>query len=149
MKRKLLIIVILLLIVTTGCGKKQETIDNSKTKVEEKKEQNENTIIDNKEPGVVNEKTYDEVTIKEISFQYDGTYTTMSFVILNTTDNNIILNEFDVELLDSTGNLIGTFNGYYGKEIIKQQSKSISLEIKEDYSKATEANFVFNNLVKE
>ena len=150
MKRKRLIAILFVIIlgISTGCGKKQPIIENNAS-TEEKIKQKDSEIIDKKDPGIVNEKVYNDVTIKDISFQYDGIHTTMVFEVLNTTDNGIILNRFDVELFDDTGTLVGSFNGYYAKEIPAHQSKNMTLEITSDFSKATTANFVFNNLVKE
>lgn len=134
--RKILILA-MILVTLTGCfGKKKE----------EKKNPDAGKIIEVKEQDVIENKEYSGIKIENISFIYDGKYTTMSFTLINSRTENVTLGKYDVIVNDENGEEIGKLESYSAEEITPEGVLEFSLSIDKDYSKAKSVEFNFIDL---
>ncbi len=134
---KKVLILVTLLVAVTGCfGKKKDP---------EKKPTDKN-VVEVKEKGVIENKEYSGIKIENIKFVYDGKYTTMSFVLINSRSEAITLGRYDVIVKDAKDEELGKLESYSADEIQPNESLEISLSLDKDFSKATSADFNFITL---
>ena len=136
------ILLILLLFLTMGCSKSNADTNPDNTKSSDNNKQ----IINITEPGVVDDKNYDEIVVSNISFYYDGVDTSIKYTITNNTLDTIKLNYFDIIVKDESGNTIGSLLGRNDREILSKDSIEIITSLGKNFTKAKSIEFDFREL---
>ena len=131
MKRIVNITLMLLVCITlvTGCGK-------DKTKNDDKKDDNNQTIEVNDNKEVIKDQNIDGIEITNTSLVYEGGISYLNATVTNNTGSDYELNEYRINVKDSDGNIIVTMPGYVGSVLKNGESKTINTMITEDLSKA-------------
>lgn len=133
------IILIALITVLTGCfGKKKPDNEENKTPKKE--------VVEVKEKGVIENKEYSGIKIEDITFNYDGTYTNMSYNLINARSESITLGRYDVIVKDKDGNELGKLESYSPNSIEPNESLGITHSLDKDFSKAASVEFDFIGL---
>ena len=128
MKRIVNITLMLLVCITlvTGCGK-------DKTKNDDKKDDNNQTIEVNDNKEVIKDQNIDGIEITNTSLVYEGGISYLNATVTNNTGSDYELNEYRINVKDSDGNIIVTMPGYVGSVLKNGESNTM---ITEDLSKA-------------
>ena len=133
------VIILLAVIVTlTGCfGKKKE---------EEKKKSGKENIVEIKEKEIIESKEYNGIKVEDISFNYDGKYTNMSFNLINGRSEAVTIGRYDVIIKDANNEEMGKLESYLPNEMQAGESLEITLSLDKDFTKAKSAEFNFSSL---
>ena len=112
----------------TGCGSSK------------KEEQQEDIKVNNNE-GVIKDQTAESFEFKKTSLIYENGTTTLETTVTNTSDSDQYLKEFDIKVLDASGNEMITLKGF-AEEVIKAgESIVINSYCGEDLSTATNITY--------
>ena len=132
------IILVGLMVALTGCfGKKPN---------EEEKPTPKQEVVEVTEKGVIENKEYSGIKIEDIAFNYDGTYTNMSYNLINGRSEAITLGRYDVIVKDKDGKEIGKLESYLPNSIEPNETLGITLSLDKDFTKATSVEFDFIDL---
>ena len=136
MKRIVNITLMLLVCITlvTGCGK-------DKTKNDDKKDDNNQTIEVNDNKEVIKDQNIDGIEITNTSLVYEGGISYLNATVTNNTGSDYELNEYRINVKDSDDNIIVTMPGYVGSVLKNGESKTINTMITEDLSKAASIEY--------
>ena len=136
MKKIVNIALMLLMCMTlvTGCGK-------DKTKNDDKKDDNNQTIEVNDNKEVIKDQNIDGIEITNTSLVYEGGISYLNATVTNNTGSDYELNEYRINVKDSDDNIIVTMPGYVGSVLKNGESKTINTMITEDLSKAASIEY--------
>ena len=135
---KKVIILLAIIVALTGCfGKKKE---------EEKKKSTKENIVEIKEKAIIENREYQGIKIENISFNYDGKYTNMSFNIINGKTDAVTIGRYDVIIKDEKGEELGKLESFLPNEIQPGETLEITLSLDKDFTKAKSADFNFSSL---
>lgn len=137
--KKILILATVLLVLTGCFGKKTDEKD--------KKKKDNTEIIEITKEEVIQNKEYDGIKIENISFNYDGKYTNMTYTIINSKEIALNHGLYDVIVNDANGNELGRFEGYLAEDLEPNASLEMTLSLDKDFSKASSVEFDFSNLI--
>ena len=120
------LITISTLTIFVGCGKKEEKNndnikDNDEPTVEEKNNTNE---------GVVGDKEMNGLKFTNSSLTtYTNNNSTLITTVTNTTEEDVYVRVFNINIKDKNGNLIVSLLGYVGGVIPAGQSRDIESKV--------------------
>lgn len=103
------------LIFATGCGKKT-TNDDKKTN-DGKDDTNVVTPIANTEDGIIDEQVIDGLKLTNVTLISEGDHSVFTVDIINTTDQVVNVNSFNLIFKDKDGNEMANSLLYVGKSI--------------------------------
>ena len=134
------------LILATACGKKEDPTNNGdngnnggNTNQPAIKEPTANT-----ETNVITETTIDGLTINNISLITEGTGSTFTADVVNTTDQEVNVKSFNIILKDADGNEVVTLLGYIGTTIAPNDSATMSTGVEMDLTNVKSVEYVRN-----
>lgn len=116
---KKILVLVALLFLLTGCNSDKKETSN----------------ITNDNENVIKEQVVDELKINDVSLIYDGSMSTFTANINNTSDKEISINKFEVDIKNESGNKITTLLGT-GMNIEPNSSFMITITSDIDLSKA-------------
>lgn len=146
MKKKLLFTFLAFgLILTTACGKKDN--DKGKNNVENNGG-NQTEVkgpIANTENGVVSDKVIDGLKFTNISLIIDGSSSDFYADVINTNNEPVTVNSFQIVLKDAEGNIVTTLPGFIGATLQPNDSVTISTGVEMDLTNIKSVEFIRNN----
>ena len=138
-------LIILALVATTmfvsgcSCTKKEEDPNNNKPN----EDNNENTTVITDE-NAVGEKNVDGIVFENTAFQVTNGTTTIMTKITNTTPNDFFVNNYQLIVTDSEGQVITILTNTIQETFAPNESKTISTPIGIDVSAATNVEYRVN-----
>ena len=96
----------------------------------------ENEIFRHREEGIVKEEEYKGIKITNIKMVTDGDYTTFSATATNTSDKDINIENFYINLKNKNGNSIAKLLGFIPEGLKKGESKKINSTAKGKFKNA-------------
>ncbi len=116
---KKFLVLVALLFLLTGCNSDKKETSN----------------ITNDNENVIKEQVVDELKINDVSLIYDGSMSTFTANINNTSDKEISISKFEVDVKNESGNKLTTLLGT-GMNIEANSSFMITITSDIDLSKA-------------
>lgn len=116
---KKFLVLVALLFLLTGCNSDKKETSN----------------ITNDNENVIKEQVVDELKINDVSLIYDGSMSTFTANINNTSDKEINISKFEVDVKNESGNKLTTLLGT-GMNIEANSSFMITITSDIDLSKA-------------
>ena len=116
---KKILVLVALLFLLTGCNSDKKETSN----------------ITNDNENVIKEQVVDELKINDVSLIYDGSMSTFTANINNTSDKEISISKFEVDVKNESGNKLTTLLGT-GMNIEANSSFMITITSDIDLSKA-------------
>lgn len=147
-KGKIIIGVILLIILFIGIisitiflNNKNNTTNDTNTNTNKNNE----TIKNNTNKGVVEDKEIDGITFTNIKCTYDGSYSILKYTITNHNNQDINLGEYEIVVKDKDGNVLANIAPTLDYTLKKEEAYDTENIIDIDLSTAFSIELIINN----
>ncbi|MCI6265923.1 MAG: hypothetical protein MR598_03640 [Erysipelotrichaceae bacterium] len=96
------------------------------------------TVEYNNNPQITEEKNINNIIFTDIKCSYDGTYSLLTYKIINKTNQTIKLEEYEIIIKDKNNNILANISPSISQELKPQDEietgNAIDIDLREAYS---------------